>query len=178
MDSLNVSARCGLSSNAFQIRPMLERDQPGPFGHLRPRPVRGVRRCGLQGRHHDVLDLLAGDRRWTAGPRVIGQPVQAALDEPGPPLADHLGRDPELLGDRGVRPTLGAGQHDPRPHRQRLRRGAPPRPPLQLLALINGQFQRSLRTSGAGHAPYYDLTCEILAHDTRTALNNPGVGPG
>jgi hypothetical protein len=33
------------------------------------------------------------------------QPVQSRLHEPGPPLADHLRRNPELLGDRDVRPA-------------------------------------------------------------------------
>jgi len=28
LDSLNVSARCGLSSNAFQIRPIVDGDSP------------------------------------------------------------------------------------------------------------------------------------------------------
>src|SRR5215207_9319631 len=84
----------------------------------------------------------------------------------GPAIYDHLYRDPEVVGDCGVRPTLRARQHDPRAHRQRLRRGGPPRQPLQLLALLSGPFQHGFRTSGTGHTPVYDLTREILAQDT------------
>src|SRR3982750_4926520 len=38
VDSLNVSARCGLSSNLRQIRPIVDLDRPLRRGHRAPRP--------------------------------------------------------------------------------------------------------------------------------------------
>src|SRR6266542_1056369 len=150
--SLKVSARCGLSRNAFQIRPTVDFDSPERFGHRRPRPVRGILGRLLQGGHHYGLDLLVGDRAGCARPRLVDQPGQPARDEPGPPLGDRLGPNPQLGGDRLVRRALGAGQHDPTPQRQRLRRFRPPRPAHQRLALLIGQHQWHLGTTSLSHS--------------------------
>ena len=48
--------------------------------------MRGVLRRLLQGRHHDVLDLVEQDRRWPARAWLVDQAVQPPGDEPGPPL--------------------------------------------------------------------------------------------
>src|SRR6266511_3090904 len=87
-----------------------------------------------------------------ARPRLVDQPGQPARDEPGPPLGDRLGPNPELGGDRLVRRALGAGQHDPTPQRQRLRRFRPPRPAHQRLALLIGQHQWHLGTTSLSHS--------------------------
>src|SRR3954452_19957408 len=52
--------------------------------------MRRVRRCGLQRRDHHVLDLLGADTRGPTRPGLVDQPVEAALQEPGPPPA-HRG---------------------------------------------------------------------------------------
>src|SRR5665648_670808 len=76
--------------------------QARAFGHLRPRPVRRVRRCGLQGGHHHVLDLVCADHRRTTRARLIHEPVEPELDEPGPPLAHRDPRTSQPGGDRLV----------------------------------------------------------------------------
>jgi hypothetical protein len=75
VDSLNPSARCGLGLEGPPDPSDRRLRQTGPFGHLRPRPVRRVLRCRLQGRDHDVLDLIGTDHRRPTGPVLIGQPV-------------------------------------------------------------------------------------------------------
>ena len=73
--------------------------QPGPLGHLRPRPVRGMLRGRLQRRDHHVLDLLGSDRGRPSRPLVIGQAVQPQLHEPRPPLTHRRRRDALPSGD-------------------------------------------------------------------------------
>ena len=43
--------------------------------------MRNVLPGGLRGGHHRLLDLLVGDLPLGAGPVLVNQPVQAALDE-------------------------------------------------------------------------------------------------
>ncbi len=127
--------------------------QPAAFGHLRPRPVRGVLRGLLQRGHHHRLHPISGDRRRPPRARLVTQPVHAVLDEPAPPLADRRCRHPQILGDILVGQTIRARQHDPRPQRQRLRRLRPTRPPRQLGTLVIGQRQLGLRPPGPRHTP-------------------------
>lgn len=87
--------------------------QAGAFGHLRPRPVRGILRRGLQRRHHHVLDLLRGDHRRSARARLIDQAIQPGLQEPGPPLANRVRRAAHPLGHRLVVQAFAAAKHDP-----------------------------------------------------------------
>ena len=87
----------------------------GPLGHLRPRPVRRVRRRGLQRRHDHVLDLVHADRGRPARARLVEQAVEAVFEEPRPPLAHRHPVTAQLLGDRGVRPAIGTRQDDLRP---------------------------------------------------------------
>ena len=147
MDSLNPSARCGLSSKWRQIRPIVELRQPGTLRHRGPRPVRRVRRGLLQRRGDHVFDLVEQDRRRPTRARLVDQPVQPRRRRTGaatwPPCAR---RHPQSVGDLLVRPPRSAQrQHDPRPQRQRLRRLRPPRPPRQLFALVVGEHQLRLR---------------------------------
>ena len=110
--------------------------------------MRRVGRRLLQRRHHHLFDLVQQDRRRPARARLIDQAVQAVVDEPAPPLGDRVLHHPQVGRDLLVRrPGCGAGQDDPRPQRQRLRRLRPPRPPLQLVAFGAGQHQIRLRAS-------------------------------
>ena len=54
-------------------------------------------------------------------------------------LAAMRARDPQPLGDLGVLQALGRGEHHPRAHRESLGARSPPRPGLQLLALLVAQ---------------------------------------
>jgi hypothetical protein len=92
--------------------------QSRPLSHLRSRPVGCVGRRCLQRRDDHFLDLIDTDRRGPARARFVEQTVQAVLQEPGTPLAHRHPVTPELLGDRGVRPTLGTRQDNLRPQRQ------------------------------------------------------------
>ena len=177
LDSLKESARCGLSSNARQIRPIVDLDQPAALGHLRPRPVRRIRRRGLQRGHHHVLDLLGADRRRAPRSRIIAQPIQPQLDEPGPPLTHR--RLSHALTHRNilVAQPRRAAQHDPRAQRQRLRRRPPPSPPLQLDPLLLRQLQHGLRATSSRHTPVYDICNELTAHDTRDQHHPATAGP-
>ena len=101
-----MSVRCGLRSNARQILPIVDADEPGALGHLGARPVRRVLRHRLQRRDHDVLDLLGGDRRRAPRPRIIREPVQPQLAEPPAPLPDRRRRHPTRHRDIRVRAPL------------------------------------------------------------------------
>ena len=83
VDSLKVSTRCGLSPNARQIRPTVDFDSPLSAAIDARRPVRGVGGLALQGGHHDLLDLLVGDRARRARARLVDQPVQPARPRTG-----------------------------------------------------------------------------------------------
>ncbi len=135
--------------------------EPAALGHLRPRPVRGVARCRLQRGHHHVLDLLGADRRRPARSRLVDQPVEAVLDEPGPPLTHRRRRTPDPVRDRRVVQAVGARQHDPRPQCQRLGRRRPTRPAPQLFTLVVGQDQLDLRTSCPRHIKILPLNKRI-----------------
>ena len=56
------------------------------LGHRPRRPVRGIRRRGLQRRGDQRLDLLVADHPRPARPRLVEQPVEPLLDEPVAPL--------------------------------------------------------------------------------------------
>jgi len=132
--------------------------QPGPLSHLRPRPVRRVRRRRFQRRDHNVLDLIERDRGQATQPVIIGQAVKAMLHKPSPPLPDRHLRAPQLSRHGLVVHTIRAGQHDPGTQHQRLCRLPTPRPAHQLLALLAGQHQLGLGSSRPCHTPILLLT--------------------
>ena len=106
--------------------------QTRAFGHLRPRPVRGIGWCRLQGRHHHILDLVGTDHRRPAGPVLVGQAVESVFDEPAAPLADRGRRATQLRSDRLVVQAVRTPQHDPGTQRQCLRELPRTRPADQL----------------------------------------------
>ena len=137
----------------FEVEPLPDppdggRTQAAALGHRGTRPVGGILRQFLQGRHHDVLDLVEQDRRRPAGPWLVEQAVQPRGDEPGPPAVHRGHAHPQICRDLLVRDAIGARQHDPRTHRQELRRLRPPSPPPQLGPLDLGQHQVGLRPPG------------------------------
>jgi hypothetical protein len=127
--------------------------QAAAFGHRLARPVRGVGRGLLQGGHYHLLDLVHRDRRRPARPRLVDQPVQTSVDEPGPPLAHGRPGDPKLLGHLRVGQTIRTCQHDPTPQRQRLGTLGPSRPAHQRLTLYIGQRQFRLGATTSSHTP-------------------------
>jgi hypothetical protein len=73
-------------------------------------------------------------------------------NKPSTPLINLVGRHPEILGDLFVGNTvLRAGQHNPRPQCQRLRRLSPTRPSHQLVTLVFGQHQLGVRPTRSRH---------------------------
>jgi hypothetical protein len=107
--------------------------------------VRRVLGQALERRDDHRLDaaILDGSRRPRA--RIVPQAVQPACREAVTPLADggliHSEARRHLLALLAFR----AGQHDARPHRQRLRRLAPSRQTLKLqaLALAENDLRRA-----------------------------------
>ena len=69
------------------------------------------------------------------------QTIEAMHDKPGAPLAYRHPAHTETLGDFDVRATLGAGQHNPAPQRQRLRARMAPSPTLERVALAVAEHQ-------------------------------------
>jgi hypothetical protein len=98
----------------------------------------------------------------------VAEAVQSALHEPDPPLADRLPRQPGPLRGLSQRrhPALvRAGQHNPRPLGQRLRRRPLARQGLQRRALHIGQNQRDkLRTR---HSPSLQTAKSSRTQNTR-----------
>ena len=118
------------------------RRDPGLPGQFPLGPVRGALGGLLQGAHHHLLYLGISDGARHPRTGVIGQPVQPAGQEPGPPLRDCAPVDSQPRRDRGIAVALGARQHDPCPQRQALCGLAPLRPVLQRPPLSIGQRQR------------------------------------
>src|SRR4051794_22521970 len=77
--------------------------QPAAVRHRGPRPVGGVLRQFLQGRHHHVLDLVEQDRRRPTGALLVQQTVPPGGDEPGTPPVHRGHADPEPRCDLLVR---------------------------------------------------------------------------
>jgi hypothetical protein len=73
-------------------------------------------------------------------PRLIEQSIEPLLSKPAAPHHRHVARDPKPLGDLGVLQAVGRKQDNPRALRERLRARSPPRPRLQLRALVIGQL--------------------------------------
>jgi len=59
------------------------------------------------------FNIVIGDRTGRTRTGIVTQPVQAARNEPGPPLTDRGGMHPDLGSDLVVGGTLGSSQHDP-----------------------------------------------------------------
>ena len=100
----------------------------------------GLWRHALQRAHNDRLDpgILDGSRRTRT--RLIPQTIEATLDKAPAPLADRRRINLKLRRHVFVLHALGAGQHDPRPQRQGLRRVASRCQRPQLAAFVLAQF--------------------------------------
>ena len=104
-------------------------------------PVGCIRRRRLQGEGHDPLHIGVRDGAWAAGPRLVKQAVEAAFDEPGPPLPHRLLGQTDLPGHDGIGLALGATENDPGSQSQRLGSGWTPLPALEALAFVGGKVQ-------------------------------------
>ena len=176
-DSFHVSTRCGLRPKARQIRDTDDCDSPvsaaidrvdqcvswpGPFS-VRTR-VTATSTCS------SVIFRGAPGRGASARP--FSRPPANRTRHLRTDLPRYIqpGRDRR----QRCRPVLlRAGQHDPRPQRQRLRRRPLADQRLQRLALSIGQQQRDkLR---ARHAPSLQPATIFLTQDTSLVMNwTPG----
>jgi hypothetical protein len=111
------------------------------LGHRARAPVRGVFRLHFQGARDDRFHIGIVHRARRPGSRRIAQTAQTLADETPTPLRNGLRGHRQFLGHNAIIQPLGTGQNDPRAQRQRLRRLAPARPSLQLLAFRCGQNQ-------------------------------------
>jgi hypothetical protein len=80
----------------------------------------------------------------------IGESIEALQGEAGPPLADRLGSDPELFGDRVIGLTFSASHHHAAAQGHRSDRSSPS-PALQGIAFLAGQDQRPLGSTRVGY---------------------------
>jgi hypothetical protein len=116
------------------------------------------------------FDLLVGDLARRPGARRVAQCADASLQEPDPPLAGRLPRHPGPLRNPGQRrdpALLRAGQHDPRPPSQRLRRRPLARQSLQRRALIRHRA-RSAGQARTRHQPSLQPANSSKTQDTAT----------
>ncbi len=158
--------------------------------------MRGVLRRLFQRRRDHLLHLVQQDRWRATRPRLIHQTLQTFVHEPSPPLVHRVRCDTQIGRDPLIRhPRLRARQHDPRPQRQRLRRGRPPRPPHKLLPFLTGEHQISFAASRPspinqpiqprltkpltplthGHRGHTQISSDPLVHHTgfRAPQHNP-----
>ena len=82
---------------------------------------RGVNGPGQNRRRHAV-----GEHRLATTTWALGEPGQPLLGEPLPPHPHRVAVDPQLLGDRQIRPARRSQADDPRPQDVSLCRLAPP----------------------------------------------------
>jgi hypothetical protein len=123
------------------------------FGHRSRRPVGGVFGLILQGLDDHRFDLVVADLPRRTGAGIVGQAIEAVLDEATTPLADHGLAHPELGGDLAVGRAflVCTALHDAGPHGHRLRALAPVGQPLERESLLGAQDQLGLRPSLAFH---------------------------
>ena len=68
---------------------------------------------GLQGLGNHSLDLLVGDRSWSAGSRFVEQAFQSIDAKSFTPFANRRSGDLQSLGDCAIRHPFVAAQHNP-----------------------------------------------------------------
>ena len=113
MDSLNPSVRCGLSSNARQIRPIVEGERPDFLAiDVRDQWV------AFSGVDSNVSTTIfstwsAVTDGYPARAGVIPEPVQSQFKKPRTPFPDRLLCDAFPGSDFLVRQTFRAAEHDP-----------------------------------------------------------------
>ena len=116
--------------------------QSGHLGQAARRPLRRVRRRAFERAGNHVDNPIVGRFARRARPRLVRQPRQAAHAKPFAPLAHAVTRHADSLGHRPIREPVRAGQHDPRPQRQPLRRRRSAGPLLQRAAFVLSQQHR------------------------------------
>ena len=122
----------------------------GP-GHAARAPMAAVGRQALQGPVDHSLDPVVADLARRARARLVAQPLQSMLREAVAPLAHRVGMHTEPRADAPRAARLGAGQHDPSPSCQPLRRPPPHRQGFQCGPLRLAQLQ-CLQPLAAHHA--------------------------
>ena len=117
------------------------------FGERARAPVRRVLGLGLERTRHDHVHASVVDRPRPSGARLVVEPFEPALGEALSPRLHGRTADAELGADLRVVEPVGRGEHDARPRREGLGGLPPPRPTLELVPLVLGQFDRDRRRS-------------------------------
>jgi hypothetical protein len=104
--------------------------------HRAGRPVCRVLRGALKRCCDHLRDLLIRNRARFTRTRLVKQTIHTINNKPAAPLRDRHTRQSEALRELSVVLTISSAKHYPCANRQTLRRGAPPRPPLQNPALL------------------------------------------
>src|SRR5215813_9808292 len=139
--------------------------------HAERAPMRGSARLALQRLHDDALDLRIVDLARHPRPRLVEQPVNAALDKTPAPLADRLHGHPLACRHRLVAQARGTAQYDARPQRQSLRRLASVRIAFQDTRSLSRQFDLGYRTtrSHPQPSPRFTSSCQIMTRISGSA---------
>jgi hypothetical protein len=143
----------------------------------------------LQRLDNHPLHVVVADRAGSTRAGLVMQTIEPMHDKPGAPLAYRHPAHTETLGDFDVRATLGAGQHNPAPQRQRLRARMAPSPTLERVALAVAEHQlghpcaplshRCLPSSSMTTTGTRPLTPKFLtAHETPTQVTRTRLSPG
>lgn len=102
----------------------------GGRGHRTDRPVRRIGGLRLQRSFNHRRHSIVVDRPRAAGSRLVQQPVDAIVQKPTAPLADHALADPEFGRHLLALQAIGAAQYDTAPLRQRPGHSMAPYLPL------------------------------------------------
>ena len=156
--------------------------------HATRTPVRGTRRQALQRPHDRSLDPGIVDGPGCARSRLVSQAVYPMLGKPTPPLADRIHIHAELGRNALILLAPGAGQNNPGPQGQRLRRVTTSRyrrklTPLPLgkqhinSATTHPRIQPPLNSGSASHPTSSRYKGELQTRDTRFAGRAAGPAP-
>ena len=135
--------------------------------HQPSRPVRRVRRWAFERSRNHGFHLLIADGSRCAGSRRVRKPFEPIADEASAPLRDGLRRDFQQSCDVLIAPPVGTCKHDPRSHREGLRRLSPASPLIELGSLIIRKRQLRLWSSSHECHPLRSLAAVSHArHDS------------
>src|SRR5215217_7924346 len=136
VDSLNVSARCGCSPKAVQIRRIVVCEKAGRTCHRADRPVGRVSWPRAQRPLNHGGDLLIVDRPGTSWSGFVQQALDTIPQEAPAPFADRVLVHSQLGSDDLAWDPISAAQDDPASLRHRARHPPATDLPLQILALV------------------------------------------
>jgi hypothetical protein len=118
-DNLKLSARCGLSPKARQIRLTADWDMPVAAAIERVDQWVAPSERSFQGLHNHNFDVVVGDRSRCPRARLVMEALQTVLSEARPPLGHRVTAEAKPACDLGITSSARTSQHDPATPSQR-----------------------------------------------------------